>query len=186
MAHVLTMNLSCDNSFVSLVVELCALLSCLSFSTLSLRIWRSWDFTCVFLKSISMASISIDIFDFGIPSVKRSDFEPSAEHGVQWRRVATMAMAKGRVAQVCFVMGLQSSIDGVDSRVLSSTSALATKCIKVSNGQRVAMIGSVATVRAGMGWSRSKSVLERPKLEQSGFDSTPQTEEGMDNIEQVL
>ena len=95
-----------------------------------------------------------------------------------------MAVALGSVAQAWSVTRLQSSIDGTaETRVPPPAVAGVT----VSAGRRsVDARATAGAVRAALGGSRGGAgVLERPKLDQSGSDTTPQTEEGMDNVNQL-
>lgn len=94
-----------------------------------------------------------------------------------------MAVTMGSAAQVWCVASLQSSVNGA-----VSLAPAASVCVRVGAGQRSvkargASVRSVGVVRGGLGGSRGASVLERPKLDQSGSDNTPQTEEGMNSNE---
>ncbi|KAG0621922.1 hypothetical protein M758_3G058700 [Ceratodon purpureus] len=95
-----------------------------------------------------------------------------------------MAVAMGSVAQVWSVAStLQSSSGGAgESRVPFGASGGSDVggCVRAGAGtQKATSVGSVGVVRAALGGSRGgSSVLERPKLDQSGSDTAPQTEEG--------
>lgn len=81
-----------------------------------------------------------------------------------------MAVCIGSAAPT-WSLSLQSGSDG------GASSALAASCVRVAAaGQRS---NAKAMVVAVLGGSRGAGVLERPKLDQSGSDNTPMTEEGM-------
>lgn len=80
----------------------------------------------------------------------------------------------GSAAPAWFV-SVQSGGDG------GASSAPAASCVRIvaSSNVKAMAVGNMDVPRAALGGSRGAGVLERPKLDQSGSDNTPMTEEGV-------